>query len=218
MIRDGIRHVPTRPPAQSRPHPEVAVLEVEEIVLVEEPDVVEHAAPVERDRRAREEHLGLLGPARPVELLPTARAIDPVGVDEEAGGVDARLVGRDEDPWREHAGVDVALGGGDQLREARRCEAGVVVERQDQIAARAADPEVVAARKAAIGVETDDRRRAERAARDVQRVVRRAVVDDDRLDIAKRLRRDAHRALTQQRAPIVIHDHDRDARHARGIG
>src|SRR5215475_4890925 len=88
MPGDRPRHVAAAPARDAAAQPQVRVLAVGEEVLVEEPDLVEHGAPVERRARAGQQHVRLALVTLPVLLETAAPAPYAVARDDEPGAVE----------------------------------------------------------------------------------------------------------------------------------
>src|SRR5215475_14132713 len=88
MPRDRPRHVAATPARDAPAQPQVCVLAVGEEVLVEEADLVEHGAPVERRACAGQQHVRLALVTLPVGLETSASASDAVTRDDEPGAVE----------------------------------------------------------------------------------------------------------------------------------
>src|SRR5215510_9899622 len=111
MPRDRPRHVAAAPTRDAPAQSQVRVLAVGEAVLVEEPDLVEHGAPVERRARAGQQHVRLALVTLPVGLETSAPAPDAVARDDEPGAVEQIRPPPDVDARRAHADGGIALRG-----------------------------------------------------------------------------------------------------------
>ena len=156
MVRDRGRHVAAAVPEQARAEAPVDVLHLGEEGLVEQADLLEGGAPVERGAAAGAEHLGGLVVLPAVALAAAARPHDARPAQHVAGAVEDLAVVEDEHLRRRRGGRGLAVERRHELAEEGRVELHVVVDERDVLAARPLDAPVHAGREPDVARERDD--------------------------------------------------------------
>jgi hypothetical protein len=211
VVNDSRRDIEAPPAGDSPPQPEFGVVGVGKEIFVKTADFGEHGAAVKRG--------AAIGPGGFLEaivlaavgLSGAAAAILAVGVNQMSGFVDNSAVLPSKNFRGRHAYFGIAFDSRQQLFEPAWFGLGVVVEQADELALGGLDALVVGGAKSAIPRILDGSDVLKRLlAKQVERAVGRAVVDDDNLEIPKCLLLQAEQAGPQQVMAIPVDDDDRD--------
>src|SRR5215208_5545409 len=211
MVDDGSWDVVATITGELGAEAQVSILAVGEEVLVEEPDLIEHAPAIERRRRTRPEDV-----ARPIEPATVALAVpEAVRQAAKAHGVPCPVehpaVVEVDQLAREEAGLGMIFSGAHQRFQPAWILLGVVVEEYHVLCRRRPDPGVERGGDAPVLAERDHIYLREVSLYEGYRAVEGAVIHHDGLEGSERLISQRAKAQPQEPLAVPVRDDDRDA-------